>query len=120
MLKPIRPKRVSDQVFEQLRDLIFKGHLKPGEQLTTEREMAEALGVSRPTVREAIHKLMALGLVENRQGQGTFVKRAAGASGTNQLAAFINGRDVQFLDDDLETRIMPGDVVNVFPAVGGG
>jgi molybdopterin synthase sulfur carrier subunit len=33
---------------------------------------------------------------------------------------FINGRDVQFLDDDLETRIMPGDVVNVFPAVGGG
>ena len=33
---------------------------------------------------------------------------------------FINGRDVQFLDDDLETKIMPGDVVKVFPAVGGG
>lgn len=33
---------------------------------------------------------------------------------------FVNGRDVQFLENDLETRIMPGDVVNVFPAVGGG
>jgi len=33
---------------------------------------------------------------------------------------FVNGRDVQFLEDDLETKIMPGDVVNVFPAVGGG
>ena len=33
---------------------------------------------------------------------------------------FINGRDVQFLPDDLETRIMPDDVITVFPAVGGG
>lgn len=33
---------------------------------------------------------------------------------------FVNGRDVQFTEDDLETRIMPEDVINVFPAVGGG
>jgi sulfur-carrier protein len=33
---------------------------------------------------------------------------------------FVNGRDIQFLEDDLETKIMPGDVVKVFPAVGGG
>ena len=33
---------------------------------------------------------------------------------------FINGRDVQFLEDDLETKIMPDDVITVFPAVGGG
>lgn len=33
---------------------------------------------------------------------------------------FINGRDVQFMDDGFQTKIMPGDVVNVFPAVGGG
>ncbi len=104
MLKPIRPKRVSDQVFEQLRDLIFKGRFKPGEQLTTEREMAEALGVSRPTVREAIHKLMALGLVENRQGQGTFVKQAADSSRSNPLAAFIKGQDAS-LTDLLEVRL---------------
>jgi molybdopterin synthase sulfur carrier subunit len=33
---------------------------------------------------------------------------------------FVNGRDIQFMEDDLETKIMPGDVVKVFPAVGGG
>jgi len=33
---------------------------------------------------------------------------------------FVNGRDIQFTEDDLETRIMPEDVINVFPAVGGG
>lgn len=73
MLTPIRPKHVSDLVFEQLRDLIFKGRLKPGERLMTERDLAQTLGVCRPTVREAINRLAALHLLERRQGQGTFV-----------------------------------------------
>jgi GntR family transcriptional repressor for pyruvate dehydrogenase complex len=73
MLTPIKPKRISDLVFEQLRDLIFKGQIRPGRQLLTERELAESLGVSRPTVREAINRLVTLGLLEHRQGQGTFV-----------------------------------------------
>lgn len=73
MLTPIKPKRISDLVFEQLRDLIFKGRIKPGDQLMTERELAENLNVSRPTVREAINRLVALRLLEHRQGQGTFV-----------------------------------------------
>ncbi len=73
MLTPIKPKRISDLVFEQLRDLIFKGRIKPGEQLMTERELAENLNVSRPTVREAINRLVTLRLLEHRQGQGTFV-----------------------------------------------
>ena len=73
MLMPIKPKRISDLVFEQLRDLIFKGRVKPGDQLMTERELAESLGVSRPTVREAINRLVTLKLLEHRQGQGTFV-----------------------------------------------
>jgi GntR family transcriptional repressor for pyruvate dehydrogenase complex len=73
MLTPIKPKRISDLVFEQLRDLIFKGRVKPGDQLMTERELAGSLGVSRPTVREAINKLVALHLIEHRQGHGTFV-----------------------------------------------
>ncbi|MGC9194355.1 MAG: FadR/GntR family transcriptional regulator [Syntrophobacteraceae bacterium] len=73
MLTPIKPKRISDLVFEQLRDLVFKGQLGPGRRLLTERELAESLGVSRPTVREAINRLVTLGLLEHRQGQGTFV-----------------------------------------------
>jgi GntR family transcriptional repressor for pyruvate dehydrogenase complex len=73
MLTPVKPKRISDLVFEQLRDLIFKGRIKPGDQLMTERELAESLGVSRPTVREAINRLVILRLLDRRQGQGTFV-----------------------------------------------
>ena len=73
-LKPISPKRISDQVFDQLRELIFQGDLKPGQKIMTERELAEALGVSRNSVREAINKLVALRFLEQRQGQGTFVR----------------------------------------------
>jgi GntR family transcriptional repressor for pyruvate dehydrogenase complex len=101
MLTPIKPKRMSDLVFEQLRDLIFKGHLKPGDQLMTERELAESLGVSRPTVREAINKLVALHLLEHRQGQGTFV-----VSPTAEKNALGVPHDLDVsLTDLLEVRI---------------
>ncbi|MGA7878018.1 MAG: FadR/GntR family transcriptional regulator [Desulfoferrobacter sp.] len=104
MLKPIKPKRISDQVFEQLKDHIFKGHFKPGEQLMTERDLAQVLGVSRPTVREAMNKLVNLGLVEQRQGQGTFVSSPADNQRKNPLAAVINGQDASLLDL-LEVRL---------------
>ena len=73
-LKPIKPKRISDQVFDQLRELIFRGEFKTGEKILTERELAEAFGVSRTSVRDAINKLVVMGLLEQRQGQGTFVR----------------------------------------------
>jgi len=104
MLKPIKPKRISDQVFEQLKDLIFRGHLKPGEQLMTERELAQALGVSRPTVREAINKLVAIRLLEQRQGQGTFVNSPASSIDGNPLSAVMGGEEVR-LEDLLEVRL---------------
>ena len=74
-LKPIKPKRVSDQVFDQLRELIFRGEFKPGEQITPERELADAMNVSRTSIRDAISKLAVTGLLEQRQGQGTFVRK---------------------------------------------
>ena len=73
-LKPIKPKRISDQVFEQLRELIFRGEFKAGDKILTERELAEAFSVSRTSVRDAINKLVVMGLLEQRQGQGTFVR----------------------------------------------
>ena len=62
-LKPIKPKRISDQVLEQLRELIFRSEFKPGQQIPPERELAEALKVSRTSVRDAIGKLVAMGLL---------------------------------------------------------
>jgi GntR family transcriptional repressor for pyruvate dehydrogenase complex len=104
MLKPIKPKRISDQVFEQLQGLIFKGYFKPGQQLMAEREMAETLGVSRPTVREAINKLVAMGILVHRQGQGTFVMSSADDAQKNPLAAVIHDENVS-LQELLEVRL---------------
>jgi GntR family transcriptional repressor for pyruvate dehydrogenase complex len=104
MLKLIKPKRMSDQVFEQLKDLIFRGHLKPGERLMTERELAQHLGVSRPTVREAINKLVAVHLLDHRQGQGTFVNPPTTSADKNPLAAVLNGQDASLMDL-LEVRL---------------
>jgi GntR family transcriptional repressor for pyruvate dehydrogenase complex len=70
LLKPIRVRRISDQVFEQIRDLLFRGQVKTGEKLMPERELAQVLGVSRPTVREAISKLVTMGFLEHRHFRG--------------------------------------------------
>lgn len=103
MLKPIKPKRISDQVYEQLKDLIFKGEIKPGQQLLTERELAGSLGVSRPTVREAINKLVAIGLLEHRQGQGTFV-RAPASGDKDFLMNYMEGHEPDLVEL-LEVRL---------------
>jgi len=104
MLKVIKPKRMSDQVFAQLKDLIFRGHLKPGERLMGEHELAHKLGVSRPTVREAINKLVSMNLLDRRQGHGTFVNVPAPSAEKNPLAAVINGQDASRMDL-LEVRL---------------
>jgi GntR family transcriptional repressor for pyruvate dehydrogenase complex len=78
MLKPIKPKRISDQVFDQLHELILRGMFKPGEKIMTERELAVSFQVSRTSVRDAMNKLVAMGMLEQRQGQGTFVSRPGG------------------------------------------
>jgi GntR family transcriptional repressor for pyruvate dehydrogenase complex len=92
-LKPIRVKRVSDQVFEQLRDLIFRGELKPGQKIMPERDLGEALCVSRTTIRNAINKLVTLGYLAHKQGQGTFVRSSTGL-GSNPFALVIDDPEI--------------------------
>ncbi len=102
-LKPIKPQRITDQVFEQLRELIYRGQLKPGEQVMPERELAEAMSVSRTTVRGAINKLVALGLLVQKQGQGTFV-RSLENRGDNPLAVALEAENATLIDL-LEVRL---------------
>jgi GntR family transcriptional repressor for pyruvate dehydrogenase complex len=101
--KQIKPKRVSDQVFEQLRELIYKGDFEPGQQIPPERELAISMAVSRTSVRNAINKLVAMGLLEHRQGQGTYVASPENRKG-NPLAA-VMAVDEASLDDMLEVRM---------------
>ena len=102
-LKPIKPKRISDQVFDQLKELIFRGEMKPGQKIMPERELSEALNVSRTSVRDAISKLVVMGLLEQRQGQGTFV-RSMDSIQNNPLAVAIDAQDAT-LEDLLEVRM---------------
>ncbi|WP_136513842.1 FadR/GntR family transcriptional regulator [Geomonas edaphica] len=71
---PIKPKKVSTQIAEQIRSSILAGEFNPGEKLPPERELAEMFGVSRPSVREALNILTSSGLVETYQGGGTLVR----------------------------------------------
>lgn len=65
--------KLSDLILESLETMILEGSLRPGQQLPPERELAKQFEVSRPSLREAIQKLEAKGLVVRRQGGGTFV-----------------------------------------------
>ena len=102
-LKPIKPKRISDQVFDQLRELIFRGEFKAGEKILTERELAEAFGVSRTSVRDAINKLVVMGLLDQKQGQGTFV-RSPESKEKSILATMVESQDAS-ISDLLEVRM---------------
>src|SRR4028119_1897531 len=69
----------SEEVVSQLREMIHRGELRPGDRLPPERDLAKLLGVSRPTLRAGIRSLAAVGVLQSRQGAGTFVVEA-GAS----------------------------------------
>lgn len=73
----IAQSRLYEQVAEQIAAIIARGEFRPGDRLPPERDLAAKLGVSRPTVREAMIALEIAGLVEVRTGSGTFVTEAA-------------------------------------------
>lgn len=89
LYRSVNPKKAADLVFEQIRDLVYVGRIKPGERLPSERSLAETMRVSRPTIREAVSRLVNLGLLENHQGQGTFVRRDVGDHALNPLKSLV-------------------------------
>ncbi|MBI4601773.1 MAG: FadR family transcriptional regulator [Planctomycetes bacterium] len=75
MLETIERQRLSDVVAAKIRQLILRGHLKPGDRLPTEHELAERFGVSRVSVREATKALGFLGVLEAAPRRGLTVGR---------------------------------------------
>ena len=73
----IEPRRLYRQIAEQIRSLIRSGEYRPGARLPPERDLARQLGVSRPSVREALIALEVEGLVEVRIGSGIYVQGPA-------------------------------------------
>jgi GntR family transcriptional repressor for pyruvate dehydrogenase complex len=74
-IKKIKYHRVYEDVIEQIEKLILEGNLAPGDVLPTERELAQAFGISRGTLREAFRILEREGLIETRPGGGRFLNK---------------------------------------------
>ncbi|TCC46976.1 FadR family transcriptional regulator [Kribbella pittospori] len=65
----------TDVVVQGIRQLIIDGHLRPGDRLPVEKDLAAALGVSRNPLREGVRALSMMGVLETRQGDGTYVTK---------------------------------------------
>lgn len=76
-LRPVNQTRetVSSEIARKLLDYLLSGRVKPGERIASERKLSEALGVGRSVIREALKSLTMLGLIDVRQGDGTYLKR---------------------------------------------
>lgn len=66
----------AEEVVTRLREMIHRGELSSGDRLPPERDLAKLLGVSRPTLRAGIRSLATVGILQSRQGAGTFVAEA--------------------------------------------
>ncbi len=87
-LQAVSNRKLYIQIADQIRDQILAGAVEPGRQLPSERDLAQNLGVSRPTVREALIALEVAGLVEVRVGVGAFVRpREQARSALPELSA---------------------------------
>jgi len=96
--QPIKPKKVSLQIADQIRSSILAGDFAPGDKLPPERELAELFGVSRPSVREALNILSAAGLVMSYHGGGTVVLSLVDTTVGNFLSELIRVEQERALD----------------------
>lgn len=95
--------RLSDQIAEQLEAMIATQGLKAGDRLPAERPLAEQLEVSRPSLREAIQKLISKGLLVSRAGGGTYIQ-AITTTGQNDPLVTLFRENPEYRFDVLEIR----------------
>jgi len=96
--EPIQPERISHTVARQIEKLILRGILKPGERLPSERELSDRLGVSRPSLREALAELQESGLLVSRAGAGVFVGDVLGSAFSDTLVRLFASHDEVIVD----------------------
>jgi GntR family transcriptional repressor for pyruvate dehydrogenase complex len=100
-MEPVRNPKLADSIAHHLEQLILEGALRPGERLASERDLAEALDISRPCLREALEILHQRGLIETTKS-GTYVAKFMEPL-TEPLAAMLQSSE-QALIDYLEYR----------------
>ena len=98
LFEPIGHESLADAVVAQIEALIAAGVLKQGRKLPSERDLAESLSVSRPKLREALHRLEERGLVQTRHGEGTFVSALTGQAMMPALLSLYGRHEPAFFD----------------------
>lgn len=122
-LQPVERRSVPDEVFDQMVGEMLDGGFGAGESLPSERKLAEALGVSRPAVREALQRLAQSRLVEVRQGGATTVRDFQRHAGLDLLPRllFRGGQlNAAVVRSVLEARLAVGPGVAALAAERGG
>jgi len=94
----IKQERVAETVQRQIEQLILRGILRPGERLPSERDLSDQLGVSRPSVREAIAALVANDLLNTRAGSGIYVANVLGSAFSAPLIQLFASHDEALFD----------------------
>ena len=95
---------VTDEAIEKIKAMILSGELKPGDRLPVEKTLAQRLGLSRNSLREAIRALSVLRVLETRQGAGTFVTSLAPGLVLEAVSFIVNFHDPRTAIDFLEVR----------------
>ncbi|HDZ80474.1 MAG TPA: FCD domain-containing protein [Roseobacter sp.] len=96
--RPISSEKLSHAVVRQVEELILRGILRPGERLPAERELAERLAVSRPSLRDAIARLQASGLLSSKPGAGVYVADVLGGAFSPALIELFGRHDEAVFD----------------------
>ena len=104
----VQAEKLSLAVVRQIELLILRGVLRPGDRLPAERELAEKLGVSRPSLREALSQLRERGLLESRAGSGVFVADVLGSAFSPALIQLFASHDEALFDALAFRRDMEG------------
>ena len=91
-LQPVKKSRLYESAVDQIRSLILANKYEPGDRLPSERELAEKLSIGRPSVREALRILGAMGLIEIRVGNGTYVRDVSLLPYIESLITLISSR----------------------------
>jgi GntR family transcriptional repressor for pyruvate dehydrogenase complex len=99
----IKASKLSDEVYNQLVLLISRGKLIPGDKIPSERDLAVDLGISRQSIREALNRAEVMGLIEVRQGEGSFILSSVNKSLKPPLAIIIE-KEAERIFDFLEIR----------------
>ena len=106
--RPVTSEKLSAAVVRQIEELILRGILRPGERLPAERELAERLGVSRPSLRDALSELQGTGLLATRPGAGVYVADVLGSSFSPALRDLMSRHDEAVFDYLAFRRDMEG------------